>query len=88
MTAMLDWPHSLVLRAVDADPTSDHESPALEDLIACQMVERSDGRLMLTPIGRTVLERSVPSKTDALNRNLLVGAVLVLAVLSVLGWIT
>jgi hypothetical protein len=84
---MLDWVHRLALTAVsrgDADV-----SPALENLIACGLVTRSDndGRLEITGAGRAALEASEPSRLEAWSLRVAAVGLVGLALGTVLGWV-
>jgi hypothetical protein len=87
MLSVLDFAHGLVLRAVSEAPHDDHRSPALDDLVACKMVERVDGHLDVTELGQEVLRRSEPSRQEARLTRVLAVCVAVLAITAILGWL-
>lgn len=88
MRGMLDFAHDLVLRAASQAPNDDHDSPALEDLIECKMVERGEGQLFLTELGQLVLSRSAPTRQETWVTRVLVLCLAVLAIGTVVGWVT
>lgn len=84
---MLDFAHGLVLRAVDKSPRDDHDSPALDDLLACDIVRRSETGLIVTDLGREILSRSQPSRHDRWTLRVLAAAAFVLALTTIAGWV-
>jgi len=88
MLSVLDFAHGLVLRAVSEAPDDDHRSTALDDLVACKMVERGGGHLVVTELGQEVLRRSEPSRQEAWLTRVLAVCVAVLAITTIVGWLT
>lgn len=77
LRVVLDFPHGLVLETVVRDPQADHESPALEALIAVGFVAREHDGLRVTETGRVALAEGVPSRLERFGlRAMAVGAVL------------
>lgn len=84
---MLDWAHSLVLRAVEQGDSDD--CPALRNLVAAGLVRRAaDGSCTVTPAGRVALEVDRPTRWEriALPLMLVVGALF--AVTTIVQWAT
>ena len=85
---MLEFVHRLVLQSVSQAPNDDHESPALEDLIECKMVERGEGRLFLTELGQMVLSRSAPTRLEVWGWRAVTLGMGGFAIGTVVGWVT
>jgi len=83
---MLDFAHGLMLSSVVATPEDDHESPALENLLACGLVERASGGLRVTPSGHEAHSRSAPTRKEMWMTRVLALSVAVLAVTTIAGW--
>lgn len=84
---MLDWAHSLVLRAVAQG--DDADSPALRTLVATGLVERrADGSHGVTPAGRAALEAGVPSRAEGVAWRVFGVCSALFVVVTVARWVT
>ncbi|MBA3891949.1 MAG: hypothetical protein H0X64_15625 [Gemmatimonadaceae bacterium] len=84
---MLDWAHSLLLRAV-ADGDQD-DSPALRNLLAAGLVERrDDGTHAVTAAGQAALEAGEPSRAERVAWPVLGVCAVILLVATVAQWLT
>jgi hypothetical protein len=86
---VLDWTHTLALRAVDRGDSDD--TPALRTLVASGLVERrEDGGCVVTPAGRVALDDGT-TRSSRIERILWPVGVVCVAILAidiVARWVT
>lgn len=84
---MLDWAHTLVLRAV---ASGDHDdSPALRTLVASGLVEQlTDGGYRITSAGQVALEDGEPKRWERVVWPVVGVAGAAYVAITVIDWVT